>query len=110
LIPWVLRQADLEEIRLLLEHPSPDGWVGVPCCGRDLAELCRRVHSAWVAQRPGCGGLVSRLVLCDAGGEAFATISSARAVGAPEPMAWRVVLLLAVLAGGRTEEAAWAAK
>jgi putative heme degradation protein len=55
-------------------------------------------EEAWVTQRPDCTGLVTRLVLLDEAGQAFACLAAARAAGEPEPTAWRVTLLMALLA------------
>jgi hypothetical protein len=97
-LDWVAQRLAREQIALVLHLPSADGWVSWPVSAHELPCLMDGTEEAWVTQRPDCTGLVTRLVLLDEAGQAFACLAAARAAGEPEPMAWRVTLLMALLA------------
>jgi putative heme degradation protein len=97
-LDWLAARLSREEIPLVLHLPCADGWVSWPVSAHELPCLMDGTEEAWVAQRPDCTGLVTRLVLLDETGRAFACLAAARAPGEAEPTAWRVTLLMALLA------------
>jgi hypothetical protein len=101
---WVLAKLDHEDVALALEAPSDGGWSAVRVTGEALESDVARASEAWIVQRPGCAGLVTRVVLRDAEGAPLAAIVAARAPGTPEPVAWRVLLLLALFGSAELDE------
>lgn len=91
----VIRRSEREGLALALHLPAAAG--GTACAG-ELLDVLGAAEEAWVVQRPGCSGLVTRVVLRDARGRTLAALAAARAPYAPEPTAWRVLLLLGILA------------
>jgi putative heme degradation protein len=108
-LEWVASRLAREQISLVLHLPCADGWVSWPVSARELPCLMDGTEQAWVAQRPDCTGLVTRLVLLDEKGQAFACLAAERAPGQPEPVAWRVTLLMALLAAEEAPEHRFAA-
>ncbi|MEZ4237735.1 MAG: hypothetical protein R3F59_16615 [Myxococcota bacterium] len=109
-LAWVLEQLDREGVVPVLEQPSPDGWTSQRTTGAALQQIVARAADAWIVQRPRCVGLVTRVLLCDGDGAPFASLAAARGPSQPEPTAWRVVLLVALLDGRDRQPQAQAAK
>lgn len=88
-----------ESVPVVVELPGPGGWrvVGVRHPSHALELLEVPPAAAWIVQRPGCSGLVTRLVLLDQHGEVIASIVPAGGLGEPEPIAWRVQLLVSIV-------------
>lgn len=97
-LPWLARGADREGLALVLQIPSEGSWSSWPLFPRELPALLDGCEEAWVVQRPGCGGLVTRVLLLDTHGSVLAALAADREPGQGEPIAWRVLLLMALLA------------
>lgn len=100
LLSWVAQRLAQEEVPAVVHLPSADGWVSWPIAGDALAAFAEGAAEAWITQRAGCNGLVTRLILLDPDGRALACVDTSREPGAAEPVAWRVILLTALLAAG----------
>src|SRR5688500_17122461 len=84
-LPALARWIDEERLATVVHRPTPAGWDAWPMLAHELVGLGARAGEAWIVQRPGCGGLVSRLVLLDVDRAPLACVAAARAPGAPEP-------------------------
>ena len=98
LLSWVAHRMEAEGVPAVVHLPSVDGWVTWSLPPPEIGALANGAAEAWITQRSGCSGLVTRLVLLDEHGSALACIDTPRAPGAAEPVAWRVILLTALLA------------
>lgn len=94
-LPWVMDQIASEALSVAVDAPSR-GWVSRPASAPDLARLVEAARSAGIVQRPGPVGLLSRVVLLDADGQPLAWIGACAGEG--EPVSWRVILLMALIA------------
>ncbi|HHO49550.1 MAG TPA: hypothetical protein ENK18_01465 [Deltaproteobacteria bacterium] len=98
-LPGLCRALAAELVSVVVELPGPEGWCAAtvhhPLHALELID--EPPASAWIVQRPGCGGLITRLVLLDRHGELVASIVPRGAPGEPEPIAWRVQLLVSIV-------------
>ncbi len=98
-LPGLFRALSLEPLRLEIVWPEGCGWQRQVL---DRAEEALTLFedppdTAWIVQRPGCGGLITRLVFLDRRGDPLAFVAPRRSPGAPEPVAWRVHLLVSIV-------------
>jgi hypothetical protein len=98
LVPWVARRMEEEALAAVVYLPAPEGWVSWTLTPAELATMAAGAAEVWITQRSGCGGLVTRLLLLDEDGATIGSIGTPPAPGTTEPVAWRVILLTALLA------------
>ncbi|TNE90115.1 MAG: hypothetical protein EP330_09815 [Deltaproteobacteria bacterium] len=97
-VPWVLDRARERGLEVYAALRCAQGWCPVE------PEALAQCETACVHQRPGCRGLVSRVLLRSEGGEAG--LWAAPAADGSEPSEWRLLLLEALVLSAAEERLA----
>lgn len=83
-----------EGVRMGIQLPGTGTLLHWPLHTGEIADLLDSDVTAWVVQRPGCAGLVTRVLVVGPERQLVAVIAPNRRNATPEPESWRIHLLL----------------